>query len=125
MKSKFIHHIITWFIIAVWVLNGLFAKILSIVPRHEQIVSKILSVDYSRILIVMIGVGELFVALWIMSKLKSKWCAWFQILIVMCMNVLEFVLVPELLLFGRVNLLLAILFCVLIYWNEFKFKLNV
>jgi hypothetical protein len=35
------------------------------------------------------------------------------------MNVLEFILVPDLLLWGRVNILFALVFMVIIYYNEF------
>ncbi len=38
------------------------------------------------------------------------------------MNILEFLLVPQLLLWGRFNLVFAILLIVLIYYNEFTLK---
>ncbi|EMS33047.1 hypothetical protein C943_00324 [Mariniradius saccharolyticus AK6] len=39
--------------------------------------------------------------------------------LVAIMNILEFVLVPDLLLWGRYNALFALLFIGLVYYNEF------
>ncbi len=59
-------------------------------------------------------------ALWVISKFKSRLNAIIQITAVMAMNVLEFILVPNLLLWGKFNFLFALLFVFIIYLNEFK-----
>lgn len=61
-------------------------------------------------------------ALWIISGIKPRWNALLQILTIAVMNVLEFVLVPDLLLWGRWNALFALLFILLIYYHAFLFK---
>jgi len=38
------------------------------------------------------------------------------------MNILEFLLVPQLLLWERFNIVFAVMFIALIYYNEFKLK---
>jgi len=114
-----IYKILIYFIAAVWLINGLFCKVLNYVPRHEEIVAKILSSDHSRILTIPIGVSEIVMALWILSGIKSKLNAMTQIIVVASMNILEFILVPDLLLWGHYNSLFAILFVLLIYFNEF------
>ncbi|MBL0072329.1 MAG: DoxX-like family protein [Bacteroidetes bacterium] len=106
-------------IAAVWLVNGLVCKVLNLVPRHEQIVGRILGSDYSRPLTLLIGSSEVVMAIWIMTKVKTKLNAIIQIAIVAAMNVLEFILVPDLLLWGRLNSIYAILFIGIIYFNEF------
>ncbi|WP_425430500.1 hypothetical protein [Chitinophaga niastensis] len=58
--------------------------------------------------------------IWILSKIKPRWCAWMQIVLVATMNIIEFFAVPDLLLFGRVNVILAAIFIVVIYFNAFN-----
>lgn len=106
----------------VWSINGLVAKILNFVPRHEDIVARILSPTYARELIILIGIGELFIAVWILSGWKSRLCTWSQLFLIISMNALEFLLAPDLLLFGRFNIVIALMFCLLIYQNEYKFR---
>ena len=119
MKNKKLHKGLTLLISVVWLANGLFCKVLNLVPRHEQIVARILGEDYSRPLTILIGLSEVVMAVWVLSKFKSKLNAITQILIVALMNTLEFILVPDLLLWGRLNSLFALLFISLVYYNEF------
>nr|WP_292246230.1 DoxX-like family protein [Mesonia sp.] len=104
----------------VWLINGLVCKILNFVPRHTEIVAEILGDEYSRTLTILIGILEVIMALWVISKFKSRLNAIIQITAVMAMNVLEFILVPNLLLWGKFNFLFALLFVFIIYLNEFK-----
>jgi len=94
-------------------------KILDLVPRHRLIVARILGENHASMLTVCIGVAELGMALWIVSRKMKRLNAWVQITVVLVMNVLEFLLASDLLLWGRGNLVFAILFALLIYYNEF------
>jgi hypothetical protein len=114
-----IHKTITFFIAAIWLANGLFCKVLNFVPRHERIVARILGDQHAVILTKAIGVAEIFMAVWILSGFKSRLNAVTQILIVATMNCIEFVLAPDLLLWGKVNSIFAFIFILLIYYNEF------
>ncbi|RED48814.1 DoxX-like family protein [Seonamhaeicola aphaedonensis] len=120
------HKMFNYLIALVWLANGLFCKVLNLVPRHEQVVGRILSHQYSGELIFIIGILEIGMAIWIIGRIKTKLNAITQIVIVMTMNILEFLLVPELLLWGKANILFAMLFVILIYYNEFVLgkKLN-
>lgn len=113
--------ILTYLIIAIWISNGLFCKVLNLVPRHQEIVAKILSLNnyHSRIITILIGISEIIMAIWVLSRFKTKLNAIVQIIIVATMNTLEFFLAPDLLLWGKLNSLFAFLFIVLIYFNEF------
>ena len=119
MKAVTVHRILTYCIAAVWIANGLFCKLLNFVPRHEQIVARILGPGYAGILTKGIGVAEIVMAVWILSGIQSRFNAATQIVVVGAMNVLEFVLAPDLLLWGRFNAFFAILFMIAIYYNEF------
>jgi hypothetical protein len=89
--------ILTAIIASVWLINGLYAKLLGFVPRHG-------------------------VATWIMVGLYRRQTAAAQIGIILTMNVLETILAPDLLLWGRLNLLFAVLFCGLVYFHGYGLK---
>ncbi|WP_445749240.1 DoxX-like family protein [Polaribacter sp.] len=114
-----IHKILTYCIATVWITNGLFCKVLNLVPRHEQIVARVLGDDYSRLFTILIGLSEIIMAVWILSAFKTKLNAIAQIIVVSTMNILEFILVPDLLLWGRLNTLFAFIFIIVVYYNEF------
>lgn len=108
----------------VWLINGLYSKVLTLTPRHERIVSEILGAEYAHGMTFIIGVLEILMAIWIGSGIMSRICASMQIAIVLAMNLIECYLVPDLLLWGRFNLLFAFLFAGLIYWNAFRANVN-
>jgi uncharacterized membrane protein YkgB len=110
---------LTVLIASVWLVNGLVCKVLNLVPRHEQIVARILGESYSRQLTVLIGVSEIVIAIWVLMRFRSKLSAIIQITLVASMNIVEFILAPDLLLWGKFNSLFALLFIGLIYYNEF------
>jgi hypothetical protein len=114
-----IYNIIRYFIALVWLINGLFCKLLNFAPRHEEIVRRILGGEYSIFLTKTIGLAEICMTIWILSGILSRLNAVTQILIIAAMNVLEFYLAPDLLLWGRWNIVIAFLFIALIYANEF------
>lgn len=114
-----IYKVLTYFIATVWIVNGLFCKALNLIPRHEQIVARILGDDHSRLLTILIGLSEIIMAGWILSAFKAKVNAIAQIVVVATMNILEFILVPDLLLWGKLNSLFAFIFIIVVYFNEF------
>jgi len=93
--------------------------VLNLVPRHQQIVARIFGNEYSRVLIILIGLSEILMAIWILSNIKQRLNAMAQIAIVGIMNTLEFMLVPDLLLWGKLNSLFALIFILVVYFNEF------
>lgn len=103
----------------IWVVNGLFCKVLNFVPRHEQIIARILGDNYSRSLAVLIGLSEIGMAIWILSRINPRLNAITQIILVAMMNILEFILVPDLLYWGKMNSIFAFMFILTIYFNEF------
>jgi hypothetical protein len=106
----------------VWVVNGLWCKLLDGVPRHRDIVARILGEEHALLLTRLIGATEVLMAAWILSGIRRRWAALAQIGIVLLMNLIEFTLAPDLLLFGRFNLLVALAFVSLVAVIEFRFE---
>ena len=122
MTKQKIHTIITFLIALVWIANGVFCKVLGMVPRHEEIVERISSFDRPSAYFATKGIGflEIVMAIWIFSTIKPRINAITQIIIIAIMNILEFILAPDLLLWGKFNSVFAFLFILLIYYNEFN-----
>ncbi len=110
---------LTVLIALIWLANGLFCKVFNLVPRHEQIAARILDLQDGRMIIVLIGIAETVMAIWIFSRYKSKRNTITQMFVIALMNVLEFVFAPDLLLWGKFNSLFALMLILVIYYNEF------
>ena len=122
MKQPSIHTLLNYGISAIWLINGLFCKLLNLVPRHQLIVTRILGAEHARLLTVLIGLSEIVMAIWILSRFKTKLNAITQIVVIATMNMMEFILVPDLLLWGKFNALFAAMLILVIYYNEFIFS---
>lgn len=114
-----IHALLTWCIAAVWAINGLFCKVLNMVPRHELIVARIAGNEHLKLLTIVIGFLETGMAIWILSNIQTRLNAIVQIAVVAVMNIIEFTLAPDLLLWGKLNSVFAFLLILVIYYNEF------
>jgi len=119
MTNRKKHQLLTYFIALVWLINGLLCKVLNGVPRHQEIVASILGKPYARELTLLIGFSEMVMAAWILSRKWTKINAIAQILVVAVMNTLEFLLVPDLLLWGKANAVVAFIFICVIWYNNF------
>ena len=119
MQKNIIQNIFKYSIALIWIANGLLCKVLNFVPRHEQIVARILGDEHSRPLTILIGISEIGMAIWFLSGIKSRLNTIAQIGIVATMNILEFILVPDLLLWGKLNSMFAFLFIIAVYYNHF------
>ena len=88
-------------------------------PRQEKIVARILGESNAGLLTKGIGAAEIVMAIWILSGVRSRVNSVTQIVIVAAMNVLEFFLASDLLLWGRFNAVFAAMFIGIVYYNEF------
>lgn len=104
---------------SVWFLNGFGCKVLNLVPRHREIVARILGESHAGVLTPGIGILETLMAVWILSRIAPRFCALLQIGLVLVMNAIEFFLAPDLLLFGQFNAVFAVLFTTVVYINGF------
>jgi hypothetical protein len=113
-----LHKTITYLIALIWFTNGLICKVIGLVSRHQTIVSQILGVEHAYLFTKLIGVSEVLMSFWIVSKWYRKLNAIVQCVIIAVMNTLEFILVPDLLLWGKWNSFFALLLIGFIVWNE-------
>lgn len=119
VTKRAVHQVCTIGIALVWLLSGLLGKIFNLVPRHQQIVGRILGDEYAYIATKTIGALEVLMVVWILSGIKPRFCAITQILVVATMVSMESILTPDLLLFGRANLIPGAIFIGVVYFNEF------
>jgi hypothetical protein len=101
----------------VWVFHGLYSKILNGIPRHQQIVGRVLGHKISRPATKAIGCLEMLLGLWVFSGVARVECAAVQTLAILGMNTLEILLAADLLIsaIGMVVLNLAFL-AVIWHW---------
>ncbi len=118
--KKTLYKTLTFCIALVWLINGLICKVLNLVPRHQQIVARILGDEFAPPLTKAIGCAEIAMVIWIVSGIKSRLNAIMQMIIVAVMNTIEFFAAPDLLLWGRGNAAFAVLFIIIIYINQFN-----
>jgi len=113
------HRTLTYIISLVWLVNGLYCKVLDQVPRHQEIVERIVGEEYAQTLTCLIGLSEIVMAVWVFSSYRSRLNAIVQMIIVATMNIIEFLVVPDLLLWGHLNSIFALCFIGVVYYNEF------
>ena len=111
--------ILSYFFAIVWVANGLFCKVLGLVPRHREVVARILGDTHAYLITKAIGFAEIGMAIWILSGVAGRINALTQIIIIAAMNILEFFLARDLLLWGRANAVFAFMLILLIIYKEF------
>ena len=92
---------------------------LNLVPRHRQIVAEILGDEHATLLTTLIGIAEIIMAIWIISGYRSRFNTILQVVVILTMNVIEYFIVPNLLLWGKFNAIFALLFILIILYNEF------
>ncbi|MET0466024.1 MAG: DoxX-like family protein [Chitinophagaceae bacterium] len=59
--KKVLQRSLTILISLVWLINGLYCKLLNQIPRHQLIVSRILGDEYAGALTKIIGVSEIII----------------------------------------------------------------
>ncbi len=124
MKQRVAPGKLDYFIAMAWLINGFFCKVMNLVSRHQEIVARILGDEHARSFTLLIGLAETGMAVWIFSGVARKFNAIVQMTVIAAMNALEFILAPDLLLWGRMNALFALLFIILIFYNNFSTELN-
>ncbi len=124
MLNQLFYKLLTYLLAGVWFINGFYCKVLNQVPRHKLIIARILGADYAGLFTLLIGLSEIGLAFWILVGYKSRISAGIQIILVATMNIIEYFLVPDLLLFGRLNALFAFLFIMVVYFKEFRSNRN-
>ncbi len=93
----------------VWVFHGLYSKLLSGIPRHREIVARVVGDELATPVTKLVGIGEVFLGLWTWSGRARKACAATQTAALASMNALEVRRAKDLLISPRGMLLLNVL----------------
>lgn len=102
---------------SVWLVFGIWFKLMGMVPRHRLIVATVLGEAVAGPIVILIGIAETALGLWILSGIKPRWCAIVQSLAIVTMNALELRFARELLLAPGLMVLANTLFLILVwYW---------
>lgn len=106
--------LLTLLIAAVWITFGLYFKLLNQVPRHREIVSRILTPRFAH-LTPLIGLAEILLGLWALTRQHKIPCAITMTLAILTMNTLELTKAKDLLLAPKTMLAANLLFLTLIW----------
>jgi DoxX-like family len=96
-RNRKFHLLLTFLIGSVWVFHGLYSKLADGIPRHRQIVERILGEGIAGPATWAIGAAEVLLGLWVFSRFRRKECALVQTLALVSMNFLEILLAWDLL----------------------------
>ena len=119
-QTQSFRKILTILIGSVWVFHGLYSKISNGIPRHRQIVERILGEGIADQATLAIGILEVLLGLWIFSGFRRRACALLQTLALVSMNFLEILLARDLLISAPGMVALNLGFISLIwYWAIF------
>ncbi|MFT3990650.1 MAG: DoxX-like family protein [Luteolibacter sp.] len=97
LQFRTFHRLLKILISSVWIFHGFYSKILDGVPRHRQIVSRILGEAIAGPGTLLIGIGEIGIGLWVLAEFQRRLCAGLQTFLLVSMNLLEIRLASDLL----------------------------
>jgi uncharacterized membrane protein YphA (DoxX/SURF4 family) len=102
---------------SVWIFHGFYSKISNGIPRHRQIVERILGEGIADRATLGIGILEILLGLWVFSGIQRRACALVQTMALVSMNFLEILLAGDLLISAPGMVALNLGFISLIwYW---------
>jgi len=104
----------------VWLLFGLWFKVLGMVPRHRLIAAAILGEAAASSVIVLVGIAEIAIALWIVSGIYPRFCAIVQSIAIVTMNASELSIARELLLAPALMVVANTIFLVVVWYCALK-----
>ncbi len=87
-----------WVIASVWLFHGLFSKVLDGIPRHRQIVARVVGNEWALAVTLAVGGVEILIGIWVLSRRSPRACAAAQTALLAAMNFLELWLARDLLL---------------------------
>jgi hypothetical protein len=108
---------LTFVTASVWLVFGMWFKLLGMVPRHRLIIAAILGEAVAGPMTLIVGAAETTLALWIISGLYPRICAAVQSMAIVTMNTVELLYAKNLLLSpGLMICLNAVLLTAVWYW---------
>lgn len=108
---------------AVWVFHGLYSKLLNGIPRHKEIVAKVLGEKHAGWAVKVIGLGEVALGVWAFTDWERVGCATVQTAALVAMNVLEIARARSLLISAAGMVILNAGFLTLVwFWATATFR---
>ena len=113
-----------FFVAGIWLVFGLLAKVLDLVPRHRLIVARVLGDQHAAALTTLVGFGEISMALWVLGKRWPRACAAVQTGALAGMNALEIwkardlLLAPLPMVLANLGLMSLAWFCALSFYRR-------
>jgi len=102
---------------AVWVFHGACSKLLDGVPRHREIVARVLGDDVATVATLGVGVGEVLLGFWVWSGRLPRCCAVVQTAALVSMNALEIARARDLLISPVGMVILNVLLLAAAWWS--------
>ena len=100
---------------AVWVFHGGYSKLFNGIPRHRQIVARVLGDSIAGPAIMAVGSAETLLGIWAWTGHGRLGCAALQTLAIVAMNTLEIALARDLLISAGGMVLLNAAFVAVIW----------
>ncbi len=100
----------------VWIFHGAFSKLADGIPRHRQIVGRILGESLASPATTAVGILEILLGLWAFTAWRKVPCAVVQTLAIAGMNTLEILLARQLLISAPGMVALNLCFLGFVWW---------
>ena len=116
MKDEIMLNASRILIAGVWIFHGLYSKILNGIPRHRLIVGKILGDEWERSAVLAVGIAEVLLGAWVLSRRRPRACAATQTMAIVAMNTLEILYARDLLISALGMVMLNAVFLTIAWW---------
>ncbi len=73
----------------VWLVFGLLFKALGFLPRHKQIVTRVVGARYANTVLWLVALAEIGLGVWMLVGLQLRWCMAAQTALIVAMNTME------------------------------------
>lgn len=103
-------------IAGVWIFHGVYSKLLNRIPRHREIVGRVLGSRLAAPVTMLIGAAEVLVGVWVLAGIWRVPCAAVQTAALLSMNALEIWRARDLLISPAGMLALNAAFLALVWW---------
>lgn len=104
----------------IWIMFGLVFKVLDVVPRHREIVAVVLGEGVAGPVILLVGVAETLMGVWVLSCIRPRLCAAVQTAAIVTMNALELSLARHLLLSPLLMVCANVVFLTMVWYCALK-----
>mgnify|MGYP003383186007 CR=1 FL=1 len=105
-----------WLIGGIWIFHGLYSKLLRGIPRHRQIVARVLGERHADLATNLVGLAEVALGIWTLTGWHRVPCAAVQTVALISMNALEIALAVDLLI-SAIGLLVLNAAFLTVIWN--------